>query len=398
MNLNKIIGNLGLIMIPFLITGCVTWKDGVRLPDKEDVVKRSQYKVFVDETPTINAEKDFLVFAKYLLAKGFESTNKFVEIKEKISNEDFNPDGFTGFYYENFDKKAEYYLININRNDALKLMNFTIENKKTFVKFDDFIIEGRNLVSTKKYDNKTEIIKDFFFISNGLYNGLGKDLANKTGYQFFLLDGKGLKENKLVLVPLSKAFSLKQVFDKTLKTYGYQVVQDKNSADKIFETEILTYAQLKNIKNSERKSIILSPKIDGNFNNTTMQLANSLGASSDASAGVGLALIGLNLLGTSTNEKIMFSTVAKYYDKNDENNVENISILQPVTKDFARIEFVQNRYIVADKPHNDIGITAESLIYFMDGGSMINKYDKIIKKSDKHKIGVVRQVKKLDEL
>lgn len=121
-----------------------------------------------------------------------------------------------------------------------------------------------------------------------------------------------------------------------------------------------------------------------------MQLANSLGASSDASAGVGLALIGLNLLGTSTNEKIMFSTVAKYYDKNDENSVENISILQPVTKDFARIEFVQNRYIVADKPHNDIGKTVESYIDFMDGGSMRNKYDKIIKKSNKHKIGVVQ--------
>lgn len=37
------------------------------------------------------------------------------------------------------------------------------------------------------------------------------------------------------------------MFDRTLKTYGYHVVQDKNSADKIFETEILTYAQFKNV-------------------------------------------------------------------------------------------------------------------------------------------------------
>lgn len=247
----QIFNFLLILLISSFLTRCgVSWTDGVRTSDTEDIAKRKNYKVFVDETATINAEKDFLVLAKDLLAKGFESTNTFEVIKDKVTNEDFNPEGFSSFYYEKFDKKAQYNLININRNDALKFMYFTMDTKKTFVKFEDFTINGRSLVSTKKYDNKTEIIKDFFYISNGLYYGLGKDLANKTGFQFFLLDGKGLKENKLVLVPLLQAFSLKPVFDRTLKTYGYQVVQDKESADKIYETEILTYALYKNFLSS----------------------------------------------------------------------------------------------------------------------------------------------------
>lgn len=391
MNLHKIIGNLGLIVIPFLITGCVTWKDGVRLPDKEDVVKRSQYKVFVDESATIKAENEFLQLSKELMAKGFASTNYYrITNNTYLSKLDFDANGFACIYYPD-DNNAEYCVNGINFDVLKKFTDFEyLRNNNTTVKFEDFIIQDRSLISTKQYKNKTEIMRDYFYIKNGLEFVLGYQLGELTGFQYYILDGKALKENKLVLIPLTKVFSLKEVFDRTLKAYGYQVVQDKNSADKIFETEVITFAKYKNIKDSKKQSIILTPKIDGNFNNTTMQLANSLGASSDASAGVGLALIGLNLLGTSTNEKIMFSTVAKYYDKNDENSVENISILQPVTKDFARIEFVQNRYIVADKPHNDIGKTVESYIDFMDGGSMRNKYDKIIKKSNKHKIGVVQ--------
>lgn len=395
----RIFNFLLILLISSFLTGCgVSWTDGVRTPDTEDIAKRKNYKVFVDETATINAEKDFLVLAKDLLAKGFESTNTFEVIKDKVTNEDFNPEGFSSFYYEKFDKKAQYNLININRNDALKFMYFTMDTKKTFVKFEDFTINGRSLVSTKKYDNKTEIIKDFFYISNGLYYGLGKDLANKTGYQFFLLDGKGLKENKLVLVPLSKTFSFKQVFDRTLKTYGYQVVQDKESADKIYETEILTYALYKNIKESERKSLMLSPRVDANVNMTSMQLASNLGASNNASASVGLGLLALNMFGTSTNDKIIFSTVAKFYNKGDEKNVNNISILQPQPKEFYGIWDIQEKYIVKESFHGDIGYVSESLIDFMDGGNMRNAYDKIIKKSDKHKVGVVRQVKRLDEL
>jgi hypothetical protein len=59
---------------------------------------------------------------------------------------------------------------------------------------------------------------------------------------------------------------------------------------------------------------------------------------------------------------------------------------------------IQEKYIVSESFHGDIGYVSESLIDFMDGGNMRNAYDKIIKKSDKHKVGVVRQVKRLDEL
>ena len=79
-----------------------------------------------------------------------------------------------------------------------------------------------------------------------------------------------------------------------------------------------------------------------------MQLASNLGASNNASASVGLGLLALNMFGTSTNDKIIFSTVAKFYNKGDEKNVNNISILHPQPKEFYGIWDIQEKYIVKE--------------------------------------------------
>lgn len=152
--------------------------------------------------------------------------------------------------------------------------------------------------------------------------------------------------------------------------------------------EILTYAQFKNIKDSERKSLMLSPKVDANVNMASMQLASNLGASNNASASVGLGLLALNMFGMSTNEKIIFSTVAKYYNKGDENNVNNISVFQPQPKEFFGIWNIEEKYIVKEEPHGDIGSVSESFIKFMEKGNIKNTYDKILKKAPIHEDGI----------
>lgn len=45
---------IGILSIGFSGCGLVTWKDGVRLPDKDDVEVRNKVKVFVDDKATEN--------------------------------------------------------------------------------------------------------------------------------------------------------------------------------------------------------------------------------------------------------------------------------------------------------------------------------------------------------
>lgn len=284
---------IGILSIGFSGCGLVTWKDGVRLPDKDDVEVRNKVKVFVDDKATVRTETDFLNDIKIAYANGVEEEIAFtINESKKTTYENFKSTPTNEFSNSSFYGKKEYLSIsNYIPNEVNKIINLGFKDSpKTTLKMD-FEVINRTLVSKKVYNNEAEVIFDAAFISRSLYHNLGKELGEKYGYNALVLDGNEVRKNRLVFRPLTQLYSMKKEFDKVLNAYGYKVVQSKNEADRIFEVETLIFGTAKYVEKTKKTPELYKYSTDGRVIQSSMDISRAMGGSSGASAGVGLALL-----------------------------------------------------------------------------------------------------------
>lgn len=168
---------LGLLSISFSGCGLVTWKDGVKVPDKDDVEVRSKVKVFVDDKATLRTENDFLNDIKLAYAKGVEEENVLVLDESKKANyENLKSTPTNEFGSSSYYGQKEYLSIfNFKTEEQIKIINSGYKNLPKSTLQIDFEIVNRTLVSKKVYKNEAEVIFDAAFISRSLYHSLGKD-------------------------------------------------------------------------------------------------------------------------------------------------------------------------------------------------------------------------------
>lgn len=391
---------LGLLSISFSGCGLVTWKDGVRLPDKDDVEVRSKVKVFVDDKATLKTENDFLNDIKLAYAKGVEEEIGFTINEAKKANyETFKSTPTNEFSNSSFYGQKEYLTIkNYIPDEANKIINLGFKDAPKSTLKIEFEVIDRALVSKKVYNNEAEVIFDAAFISRSLYHNLGKELGEKYGYNALVLDGNEVRKNRLVFRPLTQLYSMKKEFDKVLNAYGYKVVQSKNEADRIFEVETLIFGTAKYVEKTNKTPELYKYTTDGRVIQTSMDISKTMGGSSGASAGVGLALLVVDKLAQPDKEnKIEISTMAKFYIKGYEDE-KDISVLRPQAKAFFDIEWLNKNYNYGQEDMGgEITTDVRALTEFLDRGSMPTVYDKVINSSPRHKGGVLYGKKYIEE-
>lgn len=393
---------IGILSIGFSGCGLVTWKDGVGLPDKDDVVVRNKVKVFVDDIATVRTETDFLNDIKIAYANGVEEENVLVLDETKKANyENLRSTESKGFSYFSFN----------NNNDFLSIKDYSSEDmrkiygagylkqykSKETLKID-FEIVNSSLVSKKVYNNEAEVIFDAMFISRSLCHNLGKQMGEKYGYNVLVLDGNEVRKNRLVFRPLTQLYSMKKEFDKVLNAYGYKVVQSKNEADRIFEVETLIFGTAKYVEKTKKTPELYRYSTDGRVIQSSMDISRTMGGSSGASAGVGLALLAVNAIAAPDKEnKIELSTMAKFYIKGFEDE-KDISVLRPQAKAFFDVEWLNKNYnYEAEHIGGEITTDVKALTEFLDRGSMPTAYDIVVNSSSRHKGGVIYGKKYIEE-
>lgn len=391
---------IGILSIGFSGCGLVTWKDGVRLPDKDDVEVRNKVKVFVDDKATVRTETDFLNDIKIAYANGVEEENVLVldETKkanyENLKSTPTNEFGSTSYY-----KQKEYLSIsNFKTDEQIKILNIGYKNiAKATLKLDLEVI-NRTLVSKKVYNNESEVLFDAAFISRSLYRKLGKELGEKYGYNVLVLDGNEVRKNRLVFRPLTQLYSMKKEFDKVLNAYGYKVVQSKNEADRIFEVETLIFGTAKYVEKTKKTPELYKYSTDGRAIQSSMDISRAMGGSSGASAGVGLALLVVDKLAEPDKEnKIELSTMAKFYIKGFEDE-KDISVLRPQAKAFFDVEWLNKNYNYGQEDMGgEITTDIRSYVQFLDSATVPYATDNIIYSSPRHKGGVIYGKKYIED-
>lgn len=391
---------IGILSIGFSGCGLVTWKDGVRLPDKDDVEVRNKVKVFVDDKATVRTETDFLNDIKIAYANGVEEEIAFtINESKKTTYENFKSTPTNEFSNSSFYGKKEYLSIsNYIPNEVNKIINLGFKDSpKTTLKMD-FEVINRTLVSKKVYNNEAEVIFDAAFISRSLYHNLGKELGEKYGYNALVLDGNEVRKNRLVFRPLTQLYSMKKEFDKVLNAYGYKVVQSKNEADRIFEVETLIFGTAKYVEKTKKTPELYKYSTDGRVIQSSMDISRAMGGSSGASAGVGLALLVVDKLAEPDKEnKIELSTMAKFYIKGFEDE-KDISVLRPQAKAFFDVQWLNKNYNYGQEDMGgEITTDIKSYVQFLDSATVPYATDNIIYSSPRHKGGVIYGKKYIED-
>lgn len=391
---------IGILSISFSGCGLVTWKDGVSVPDKDDVDIRSKVKVFVDDKATVRTESDFLNDIKLAYAKGVEEENVLVLDEAKKANyENLKSTPTNEFGSSSYYGQKEYLSIfNFKTEEQIKIINSGYKNLPKSTLQIDFEIVDRTLVSKKVYKNEAEVIFDAAFVSRSLYHSLGKELGAKYGYNVLVLDGNEVRKNRLVFRPLTEIYSMKKEFDKVLNAYGYKVVQSKNEADRIFEVETLIFGTAKYVEKTNKTPELYKYTTDGRVIQSSMDISKTMGNSSGASAGVGLALLALNAIAAPDKENMIeFASMAKFYIKGFEDE-KDISILSPKTKAFNQVYNINDRYFHAsDVSGGEITTDIVSLVQYLDRATVPYASDRVIYSSPRHKGGVIYGKKYIEE-
>ncbi len=391
---------LGLLSISFSGCGLVTWKDGVKVPDKDDVEVRSKVKVFVDDKATLRTENDFLNDIKLAYAKGVEEENVLVLDESKKANyENLKSTPTNEFGSSSYYGQKEYLSIfNFKTEEQIKIINSGYKNLPKSTLQIDFEIVNRTLVSKKVYKNEAEVIFDAAFISRSLYHSLGKELGAKHGYNLLVLDGNEVRKNRLVFRPLTEIYSMKKEFDKVLNAYGYKVVQSKNEADRIFEVETLIFGTAKYVEKTNKTPELYKYTTDGRVIQSSMDISRTMGNSSGASAGVGLALLALNAIAAPDKENMIeFASMAKFYIKGFEDE-KDISILSPKAKVFRQMYNINDKYFYgSENMGGEITTDVESYVQFLDSATVPYASDRVINSSPRHKGGVIYGKKYIEE-
>lgn len=391
---------IGILSIGFSGCGLVTWKDGVGLPDKDDVEVRNKVKVFVDDKATVRTETDFLNDIKIAYANGVEEENVLVLDETKKANyENLKSTPTNEFGASSYYGLKEYLSINnFKTEEQSKILNAGYKNiAKATLKLDLEVV-NRTLVSKKVYNNEAEVLFDAIFISRSLYHNLGKELGEKYGYNALVLDGNEVRKNRLVFRPLTEIYSMKKEFDKVLNAYGYKVVQSKNDADRIFEVETLIFGTAKYVEKTKKTPELYKYSTDGRVIQSSMDISRAMGGSSGASAGVGLALLAVNAIAAPDKENMIeYASMAKFYIKGHEDD-KDISILRPKVKAFGHIYLINERYFHGPENRGgDITTDIESYIQFLDSATVPYADDRILYSSPRHKGGVIYGKKYIED-
>lgn len=350
-----------------LFTGCSkTTNNGISVPNKAMQVKRMKYKVYVDNESILKRESKLLETIQNKLTIGL---NTYIHYKMKNN---INKDITLESKYQIVPLKNRVNLhagiLNSDSHSTDKLMN-SFELKESTLKIKgNFNIVDRELISKKKYTNAHDIVLDYMNILLGIENSFNKGyLAKNMATDIFLLDGNKLRENKLVLVPITKVYSIKDKTKNLLNYYGYQVINDKNKADKVIDLDLYAFTHL----------------------NKFVSNVNSRRHVTGGNGKVGAAVLALDLLGTSTPRpnKLSYMANAKVYDSIKKEKEEKSEIILAIKESYGLVDFnweYYEKYLKDDRYFNS---SIASLIYFMETGKTKDKEDMILSVSEKTKKG-----------
>ncbi|RXJ99087.1 hypothetical protein CRU98_06915 [Arcobacter sp. CECT 8986] len=283
------------IVVAIAFSGCGMKQNelGYYVPSsKEELVQAKNQKIFFkDYTPIVTKNsllklKNFIENSKYSYNFKFEEEFNYTPTKDTgILNYNYP----TSFFYsgERFDNDI--------LEGSIKKINKPFDFK--------LVLKDNVLVSTKKYSNYNDIIKDMRKIELLLqdkYNSNIPDFINTYETSFrMVLDDNYLKQYKLAFTVPRKVFSYGSIIKKQLKEYGYTLVDNVKDANTslLYENSVtLKGTDLKYIKKLKVLANINSSSNLTQIGDTSMKLTNISGHSSLHSAQAGLAMMGVSLL------------------------------------------------------------------------------------------------------
>jgi len=278
-----------ILLASMLFTGCAKYEysNGVLLPQPDEKKEYQQYKVYLDDSAIIKREHDAMEAYRKIVKEGVEFKVKKTRLGSLIDNYPFQR-SFNGYPLLDVVKKGyDTSIKKLSEKDVYAFEFDTTKKDEVHTFSIDFKIDGRKLVSTKKYNTYTDIMIDIDYLA--VINASQKvkdEVTSKYGFNKFIVDGDAFKWKKLVLIPVTKEFDIKTKMDSQLATRGYTVVQDKESANEVVELDVVAFArgyQLKGIKSK-------------NYYETSLDRSVSAGATisnlGSTKLGLGVALLG----------------------------------------------------------------------------------------------------------
>lgn len=134
-------------------------------------------------------------------------------------------------------------------------MDIYIELMRTTISDYKNILIGEEVVSSTQLVRKTKI-HDFITSlkkapkpENELFSVEYWDFGTFYSGRGFMFNPYALEqENRLIVTPILKAYSLKTQFENVLKADGYAITENKDEAQMIIKTQNLYYGNTKNVK------------------------------------------------------------------------------------------------------------------------------------------------------
>lgn len=376
-----------IVLTSIIFSGCLYNRvNGVSISKLHDETKeRVKYKVFIDDSVTVKKQNEMMGETITLLKRGIKipSTFKLVENYEK----NYKINKKASF----FELKSNKYVMlsdNLDFSDFKNLFKYIkeVSDEESIIKYN-FIMEDGKLISTKKYNDYVQLIKDLSEIAYFQKTKEAAILEEKYGSSKFIIDGNEMINNKrIVLIPLTTYFSVKEKVVSQLKTYGFTIVNREEDANEVIKLEVVAFTDYKNLDKMKFQSALINEEYKGLTNNldTTAKVSNlamdvskTLGAGSNTSAGIGLGLFLLDLIPNNELKKSIAMII--FVKKKQGNEVVLLKIKPLFLANYNSYQILMKQPIKDGQYEPIFEHISDAIKHFIEDGKSWNKKNILVR-------------------